>query len=895
MKEFGPELKHYGTPRHSGRYPWGSGKNPQRHRGTSAKIAELKAKGITKPAEIAKALGMSINEYKSKVSIEAEKARQAENAAVYRLKDKGFSTAAIAKKLDIPYTTVASRLQNRDKATAKASASLTENTMSALKNSIDNSRAGIIDVGRGVARNMGITDSRLNAAVEQLKAEGYSYKKLQIKQQTGAGYTPMIVLAKPGMTGKELFDNMKNVDLPYEYSQDGGKTYVKKQPIVNISSKRVYVRYNEEGGVDKDGTIELRRGVPDLDLGNAKYAQVRIGVDGTHYMKGMAMYGDVPDGYDIVYNSNKHKGAPFEKVFKAQKTNKDGTVNEEDPFGSAIKKENELRLINRYYTDPKTGKKKQSALNIVNEEGDWEAWSKKIAAQMLSKQDPALAHKQLKITADIKKQQFEELKKLNNPIIRQKMMKDFADECDSDAVYLKAAGFPRQQTHTILPFPKMKENEIYAPNYDDGEEVCLVRYPHAGIFEIPRLRVNNKVTSAKKVIGNAKDAVGINPKVAEILSGADFDGDTVVVIPTASAKIKNRAPLAGLVGFDTKEAYPYKEGMKVMSEKVKGREMGIISNLITDMTIQGATPSELERADKYSMVVIDAAKHKLNYKQCYKDMDIDQLKKKYQAGGGVQTLLSKSKSPERVVKTKQYYKIDPKTGQKIWEESEDARYVDYKTGEKKIRTKNSTKMYETEDAYTLSSGTRIENVYAEYANEMKALGNKARLESIRPYKWEIDKKAAAEYEPEVSSLKSKLNIALKNAPLERQANIICNEKVATYKENNPEADKDDIKKYAGKAINEARNMVGAKKQQINPTEKEWEAIQKHAINKTTMEALIDNMDSDRMKALATPRENKVVSSAMQTKIKQLARNGYTQSEIADWLGISTSTVNEYSD
>lgn len=892
-KKFDDELKHYGTPRHSGRYPWGSGKNPQHHRGTSAKVAELKAKGITRPADIAKALGMSINDYKARISVEAEKAKNAEMAAVFRLKEKGFSTAAIAKKLDIPYTTVASRLKQKTEPTEKVKKNNVQETMDVLKKSVDDSRAGLIDVGKGVARNLGITDSRLDTAVKALEQEGYVKKKLQIKQQTGAGYTAMSVLAKPGMTGKEIFDKMGEVDLPYYYSQDNGHTFAKKQPIVNINSKRVYIRYNEDGGLDRDGTIELRRGVPDLDLCNARYAQVRIGVDGTHYLKGMAMYSDnVPDGYDIIYNTNKHRGTPPEKVFKAQKTDKDGNIIQEAPFGSATKEEKDLRLINRYYID-KDGKKKQSALNIVNEEGDWGEWSKKIASQMLAKQDPSLAKKQLRITADIKKQQFDDIMKLNNPIIKKQLLQEFSDECDSDAVYLKAAGFPRQRTHCILPFPKMKENEIYAPNYEDGEEVVLIRYPHGGIFEIPRLRVNNKLKAPKEVIGNAKDAVGINPRVAEQLSGADFDGDTVVVIPTKNVKIKNKSPLEGLKGFDTKEAYPYVEGMKVLGNQQKQREMGKVTNLITDMTIKGASDDEVCRATRFSMVIIDAEKHKLNWQQAYKDNDIRELKKKYQPEGGVSTLLSAAKNPERVTKRKQYYKIDPETGEKIFMEADDAHWIKKATGEKMTRTTESTKMYEAKDARTLSSGTRIEEIYADYANEMKALGNRARLESVRVEKWDYNKTAAEKYAPQVDSLKSKLNTALKNAPLERQANIITNMKVQSFKENNPEADKDEIKKYAGKQLSAARIQVGAKKQQIYITDDEWDAIQHHAIHKSTMEDIIANADSDRLKSLATPKQSRTVSASTQTKIKQLAKNGYTQEEIASWLGISTSTVNEY--
>lgn len=48
--------------------------------------------------------------------------------------------------------------------------------------------------------------------------------------------------------------------------------------------------------------------------------------------------------------------------------------------------------------------------------------------------------------------------------------------------------------------------------------------------------------------------------------------------------------------------------------------MGVISNLITDMTLRGADEKELARAVKHSMVVIDAEKHGLDYKRSERKM-----------------------------------------------------------------------------------------------------------------------------------------------------------------------------------------------------------------------------------------------------------------------------------
>src|SRR5699024_2857001 len=176
--------------------------------------------------------------------------------------------------------------------------------------------------------------------------------------------------------------------------------------------------------------------------------------------------------------------------------------------------------------------------------------------------------------------------------------------------------------------------------------VVLIRYPHGGIFELAELRVNNKSRSAKNIIQNAIDAIGIHPSVAQKLSGADFDGDSVLVVPNNSGKIKTSRALKELKDFDP---ISYQVDYQTITEGAKNRNMGIVSNLITDMTIKGASPSELARAVKHSMVVIDSEKHRLDYKQSEVDNGIAALQRKYQTHidvdgkrrKGASTLISK--------------------------------------------------------------------------------------------------------------------------------------------------------------------------------------------------------------------------------------------------------------
>lgn len=890
------ELMHYGTPRHSGRYPWGSGENPyQSSTGLYGMAKQLKSQGMS-DKEIAESFGMSTREYKSAYSNAKNEARAANRAEALRLKDKGYSNTAIGKRMGVNESTVRSWM---DEDIAERS-SISKNTAKALKSAVDDKK--YIDIGGGVENQMGISRTALDNAIKMLKDEGYTVHYIQT-EQLGTGHkTSIKVLAPPDTTYSEVWNHKADIEFPGFHSEDKGRTLDKIGKPVSISSKRIKINYAEEGGKDKDGVIELRRGVDDISLGKAKYAQVRIAVDGTHYLKGMAMYrDDMPDGVDIIFNTNKAKGTPMlgekdNSVLKPMKKDQD------NPFGATIKGERDLILAQRYYTD-KNGKRQQSAINIVNEEGDWNTWRKSLSSQMLSKQSPMLAKKQLKLAYDLKQDEFDSIMKLENPVIRQQLLDKFADGCDSASVHLKAAGLPRQASKVILPFPSMKENEVYAPSFRDGEEVVLIRYPHGGTFEIPRLKVNNKVPDAKKTLHNAQDAIGINAKVAERLSGADFDGDTVLVIPTSTAKIKTSKPLDGLKDFDPQRDYKAYPGMPEVkgSGFNKQQQMGNVSNLITDMTIKGATPDELARAVRHSMVIIDAEKHNLNYKQSAIDNNIAELKKKYQGGSnrGASTIISRASAtayvPVRKELTNTKYMTDDEKkryskGEKIYRETGET-YISKKTGKEIKRISKSTKMAETSDANTLSSGYLIETVYSEHANKLKALANKARAESRSTEYIPYSKEAHVKYKDQVDSLNSKLNIALKNRPLERKAQLIANAKVKNVYAANPDMDSDDLKKLKGRCLTEARLQTGASKQQIKIEPKEWEAIQAGAISTNKLKSIVQNSDLDVLKQLAMPREMRGVTPAQESRIKVLESRGYTLAEIADAVGVSTSTIN----
>lgn len=872
------ELYHYGIKRRSGRYPWGSGAKKSRNASDFLSTVDVLEKDGFNEKQIAEYFGLQTKQLRAYKSNAHNEVRAAKAAMALRLKDKGYSNSEIGRRMGINESSVRSLLDPAISMRKNAST----NTAEMLEKEIASKK--YIDVGGGVENQIGVSRNTLDNAVEQLRAKGYTYHYLKVEQLGTGKFTSIKVLAAPDVTYKEVKDNQSKVTSPGFYSEDLGQTVVGIKPPSSISSKRILVNYEDQGGSDKDGVIELRRGVKDLDLGAARYAQVRVAVDGTHYLKGMAMYSDdIPKGYDVIFNTNKNSSTPKMDVFKKMKDDP------ENPFGATIRQKTYIG---------KDGKEHLSALNIVNEEGDWNTWKKTLSSQMLSKQSTALAKKQLKLAYDIKKEEFDEICYLKNPVIKKTLLDKFADNCDSSAVHLKAAGLPRQASKVILPFPEMKDTEIYAPSYRNGEKVVLIRYPHGGTFEIPELTVNNKSNKkAKGLIGNAQDAVGINPRVAERLSGADFDGDTVLVIPVGKVKIKTSAPLKGLKNFDPKVAYPGYPGMPKPGEKGSGFDkqgkMGDISNLITDMTIKGAPADDIAAAVRHSMVVIDAEKHNLNWRQSYLDNGIANLKAKYQgaSNAGASTLISRAKGDKRVPKRKDGYKVDPETGRKIFTETGET-YE--KNGKQVVRLQKSSNMYETEDAYSLSSGTAMENTYADHANKLKALANSARKTSLATKPIPYSPEAKAKYRQEVDSLNAKLNIALKNRPLERKAQLLANERVKLVRQNNPDMDKDDIKKLKNQALTQARLQTGASKKArlVDITDREWEAIQSGAISTNKLSQIIQNSDLDILKQRSMPRESRGISDAKRARAKMLESNGYTLAEIADSLGVSTSTISK---
>lgn len=901
-------IKHYGTPRHSGRYPWGSGENPYQHEdGWLKEYRAYKAQGLSE-TEIAKKFDISTTVLRNKRKAAEEADLVARASYVKKMLLHGYTPTTLSRLTGWNESTIRGL---RDYV-VKEKQSRSRGTADMLIREFN--KKGWIDVGKGVDKEIGVSESTLKAALQILKEEGYDTVNVKVPQANNPEqYTTVKVLCKQGTTLRDVFKNLDQINSVGDYSPDFGKTYDKPQKPAALDGSRVFIRYGEDGGSAMDGTIEIRPGVEDISLGKNHYAQVRINVDNKSYMKGMAFYSnDIPEGYDIVYNSNKKRGTDiYDGVYKPLKKNKmTKEVDWDNPFGAVIRKNGQ-----REYTDA-NGESQLSPINIIKQEGDWDSYSKSLSSQFLSKQKKEFVQRQLKLTLAEKVDEFNDIKSIKNPTIRAKFLRDFAESCDSDAVELKATAVPGQNSRVILPVNELKDNEVYAPGYANGSVVCLVRYPHGGIFEIPTLTVNNNCKEGKERLGSATDAIGINTNVAGVLSGADFDGDSVIVLPQSDkVKTTTKKPYKELEGWSEKmaELYPGYEGMKKMTELERNRQMGIVSNLITDMTIQGAPDDKIVRAVKQSMVVIDAMKHGYNWRLSEKDLGIPALKKEYQKDknpdgkGGASTLISKAGSEVHVPKRALGYDINKETGEKIYRETKESYFKPKKDRKGNIiewveipKTTKSTQMAEAKDAHELSSGTMVEEAYANYANALKQMANDARKmsKSIDIYKVDVDKKA--EYKDEIESLNAKVATAEANAPKERIAQVKANawlrEKVEQMPELTSKEYQKDYKKLRQIAIADARSDVGASKKEVyvHLTDKEKEAIENQAISSTLLNKVMNNMDKDELREIVMPNYNNSLPSAKIAYINNLKNAGYDFAQVKDLLkGVPESTLKYY--
>lgn len=974
--------------RGSGRYGWGTGKNPYQHQfNIQTEVARLRKKGFTY-SEIAKALlgpNANTSNLRAEIAI-AEKTERSikTQAALKVLEECNGNKLQAAKKMGVPpssfYKLVDPVLSEKNDKLFK--------TADFIRNKID-TEGRPVDLSSGTEQWMNITKTLKDDAIALLEKEGYVKAYALVAQQGQKGkLTTVTVLCPPGTqvntkvdaTGKERSyvpwkqDGIASI---VEFSPDEGKTFWTPAYPASLNSDRVYIRYGDKGGSDKDGVIEIRKGLKDVSLGKSNYAQVRIMVDNNHYMKGMAIYSDdVPDGFDIIYNTNKKTGAPFEKVFKGCKVtidpkiiadhlnmpeekvraelkkgfinadtvddlkamgikNPDKYIDKDNPFGATIKlpKDRDGMVTaggQYYYEDPKgsyikngdkfikaDGRKKGeryslSPVNKLTEEGDWDTWGRNLSSQFLSKQPQKIINQQLNLSLAFKGDELDQIKKLTNPVIKKQLLEDFARNCDSNAADLSAKGFRKQAFKVILPVTSLKDNECYAPSYKDGEMLALIRYPHSGPFEIPIVKNNTKHKKAKSVMGQAEDAIGINSTVAGRLSGADFDGDTVLAIPMTTNKVTIKSvPMTGayetLKGFDTK-IYKTPDDHKTMTNSERQQQMGIVTNLIADMTVGGADAYQIAKAVKHSMVVVDSPKHNLDWKRSLEENDIIDMKKEWQGvnergqAKGASTILTRAKRETYIPHRKEVRDVTKMTpeevkayekGEVVWRETGKTK-KDWKTGKEKVATQKVHEMDTVTDAFDLvkNRNNMKEVAYANYANALKDYANQARKEarSIKAYK--VNLEARKTYAEECASLKTKLNNAKANQPRERKAQELASFIVSEKFKSNPDMDWEHKQRERQRAVNLTRSIVGAKKDLVNITDREWEAIQSRAVSSSMLTEILNNTDQDAFKQRATPRgsTNGLTNPQINLAKSMYSSGMYTLAEIAERLGVSPTTI-----
>lgn len=960
----------------SGRHPFGSGDNPHQHDlDLYYELTKLRNSGYSDD-DIAKVWNMNTNEFRKQrtLSTSAYKMYRYEEAKI--LFEKGSSNIDIANKLNCTEGTVRNMRKQYD-----AGVEVKETKLGATKTLLKGELAkyenkepvSIIDVGDGSERYIGVSQVMKDNALEALKREGYVLHTIQVAQVNNfKNKTTVKILAKVNADWDSLDtkyttglnpdneDEMKRMVARYAYAhldeihpisdtlviKDDSAVVKTIKPPVSVDSNRIKVAYADdpvdgETNLAREGTMVLRPSAADLTMTNydanniTHYAQVRIGVDGTHYLKGMAMLGnesDFPDGVDIIFYTKKSSSVPKMDVFKRMKTiyDDDGNkiIDPENPFGAAIKANGQ-----RTYLDA-DGNERQSCVNILKEEGDWNEYSKSLAAQFLSKQSLPLIKDRLNASMDDVKDQLDQISKIENPAVRKKFLEEFADNCDTHAHELDAAAVSGQLTQVLLPIPSVPSGQIYAPNFKDGDKVALIRYPHAGIFEIPYLTVNNKIPGAVAALGKCKDAVGVNKETLDQLSGADTDGDTAVIIPESSlapgTRVDHMPYLEGLVGYDPQEDVPYVEGVtrknpewdgigkegKTMTKRERGQQMGYTTNLIMDMTAQGCEVDDLTRAVKHSMVVVDAYKHGLDWRASEEKYGITELKMKYQGSrrGGGSTIFTRAGGGARVndFKLGQYQidengkkhlvTIDSKTGEPLYRDTGET-YID-KKGVERNSTTEITKMAkawrEGKDAFSLVSEWRTDKevAYAEYSNAMHQLANNTRLIVNNMEGQAQNKEARQQYQAEIASINEKLITAQMNAPRERLAQMQATSVINAKLRANPaiREDEEELKKLKKFQLNQARARTGAsgKETRIHLTAKEYEAINAGAIGSTTLDKVLAKCDSETLRELAMPKTEATTLNDAQIARLKMAYNGgqnVTQAQLAEQFGISVSTVN----
>ena len=165
----GEFLAHYGMPRRSGRYPWGSGKDPyQSSRDFLGRVEQMRKSGFTYTDPetgkkytgdnaIAKSLGYSSTDFRTVYAIAKDERRADDVATAKRLATKeGMNVSQIGRKMGINESSVRSLLNPHSESKMRQA----RETAAFLKKQVD--EKGMIDIGAGVNEELRISKEKMD-------------------------------------------------------------------------------------------------------------------------------------------------------------------------------------------------------------------------------------------------------------------------------------------------------------------------------------------------------------------------------------------------------------------------------------------------------------------------------------------------------------------------------------------------------------------------------------------------------------------------------------------------------------------------------------------------------------------------------------------------------------
>ena len=245
----------------SGRYPWGSGENPyQRLESFMSIYKKLRSEGMDDEAigqiwgmpvaqaftqayqslkkdyglsrtDVAHLWGITTSELDAKQQIYTAQVDSMNLFKARNLKEHGYSNVKIAELMNTTEGSVRNWLSQDESRKQK----IIDETTSVLRNAVK--EKNYIQVGAGVEARLGITPTKMKAALALLKEEGYEVINVQVDQLGTGNKTTVKVLCPPGTTYRELKSkHIGDIQLPDDYISKENKNNSNQQEMNKIEN-----------------------------------------------------------------------------------------------------------------------------------------------------------------------------------------------------------------------------------------------------------------------------------------------------------------------------------------------------------------------------------------------------------------------------------------------------------------------------------------------------------------------------------------------------------------------------------------------------------------------------------------------------------------------------------